>query len=271
MVGSIIIQGKMKISIALAQIHIRLGETSANLSLAKSMLQSAAGVQLFLLPELWSSGYLLDQAQQLSEESVQLLAELSQVAVQSNTHIGGSLLTRRENQVYNTFHLLSPTQPPVQYEKLHLFRLMQEEQYLAPGSQSVWTDLPWGRNGMAICYDLRFPELFRQYALAGARCILLVSEWPLRRIEHWKTLLQARAIENQLFMIAVNSVGETGAETFGGHSAVISPWGTVIAEAGSTEECLLRAEIDLDEVDEFRRRIPVFTDRRPDIYGDCNR
>jgi omega-amidase len=259
----------MKILIALAQIHIRLGEMRNNLTQAKSLLQSASGTNLFLLPELWSSGYLLKEAQRCADENIEVLSELKQAADQNNICIGGSFLTSQANQIFNSFRLLTPARPSSEYNKLHLFRLMDEEQYLAPGNQPVCLDLPWGRTGLAICYDLRFPELFRHYALSGAKCILLVSEWPQRRIDHWKTLLRARAIENQYFVIAVNSVGKTGDEIFGGCSAVINPWGEVIAEAGPSEEKLLQAEIDLDEVDEIRRRIPIFSDRRSDIYGDC--
>jgi predicted amidohydrolase len=258
-----------KISVALAQICIHLGDTAANLSEALALLEAHPHTDLFLLPELWSSGYDLPSGKLRSAENRLVLDELRQVSAKNNQTIGGSLLTRRSDLIFNDFHLLSAGTDVAQYQKLHLFRLMQEEQYLTPGSTLAAADLPWGRVGLAICYDLRFPELFRSYALGGAKCILLVSEWPLRRIEHWKTLLRARAIENQVFIIAVNSVGKTGDEEFGGCSAVIGPWGETIAEASSTEEMVLTAEIDLAEVDEIRRRIPIFKDRRTDIYGSC--
>ena len=95
--------------------------------------------------------------------------------------------------------------------------------------------------------------------------ILVCAEWPLVRVEHWRTLLIARAIENQCFVAATNSCGDTGGTVFGGHSMIVDPWGVVMAEAGE-DECLLTAEIDLDEVDRVRRTIPVFEDRRPDAY-----
>jgi omega-amidase len=118
---------------------------------------------------------------------------------------------------------------------------------------------------MTICYDLRFPELFRRYALAGARLILVPAEWPHPRRAHWQTLLRARAIENQCFVAACNRVGITGNSTFFGASAVIDPWGEALVEGGETE-LILTATIDLSLVDTVRKRIPVFEDRRPELY-----
>lgn len=259
----------MKISLALAQIHIQLGQPQTNLNHAEEMLQTTAGSQLFLLPELWSTGYALPQAAELAEKNRGISDRLQTLSRQNQTWIGGSVLTEANGQVFNTFTLHSPVSAPAGYHKLHLFRLMAEDQFLTGGSRSQIAAIPGCSAGLAICYDLRFPELFRQYALAGAACFLLVAEWPLSRAAHWKTLLRARAIENQAFMIAVNSVGHTGGETFGGGSAVISPWGETIAEAPAGAETLLRAEIDLDEVAHIRSRIPIFQDRRPEIYGDC--
>jgi predicted amidohydrolase len=108
--------------------------------------------------------------------------------------------------------------------------------------------------------------MFRVYGLGGARLVLLVAEWPQTRIEHWRILLQARAIENQTCIAAVNKVGESKDAELGGHSAVIDPWGKRLVE-GDTTEALLTAEIDFREVEKARRFLPVFDDRRPDLYG----
>jgi predicted amidohydrolase len=144
---------------------------------------------------------------------------------------------------------------------------MDEDKWLQPGTQLICTDFQWGKAGLAVCYDLRFPEMFRKYALKGTRLVFIPAEWPAARVSHWSTLLRARAIENQMFVVGVNCVGKIGNETFGGSSTIISPWGETIAEANNQDEQLITAEIDLDQVDEFRMKIPVFEDRRPDIYG----
>ena len=152
------------------------------------------------------------------------------------------------------------------YRKIHLFRLFDEHKWLGEGETPVALELPWGTTGLAICYDLRFPELFRRYAVAdGAKLIILCAEWPAVRVEHWRSLLIARAIENQCFVAATNACGETGGTLFGGHSMIIDPWGAVIAEAGENEG-LVTAAFDLADVDAARQAIPVFEDRRPDAY-----
>jgi omega-amidase len=152
-----------------------------------------------------------------------------------------------------------------EYSKVHLFRPMEEDRYLVPGQKAPVFDLPWGRSALAICYDLRFPELFRKYALAGARMVFLTAEWPYPRVMHWQTLLRARAIENQCFMVACNRVGESGDWSFFGHSAIYGPSGELIVGAAQ-EEMLLTAVIDLDAIQKVRQLITVFEDRQEGVY-----
>ena len=151
------------------------------------------------------------------------------------------------------------------YSKLHLFRLMAEEKFLTAGEGPTIVETPWGKMGLAICYDLRFPELFRWYALNGVSAVIIPAEWPHPRLMHWRTLLRARAIENQMFIIACNRVGSKGNDRFFGHSAIVDPWGETIIEGGESE-MLLTATVDLASVEAVRKKIPVFADRRPDVY-----
>ena len=126
-------------------------------------------------------------------------------------------------------------------------------------------DLPWGRWGLAICYDLRFPELFRRYSAAGAVGVLLPAQWPTARVDHWRTLAQARAIENQMCVLACNRSGCDGDVQFGGHSMACDPWGQILVEAGS-DDALLTVAIDMEAVNDARRRIPALRDRRLDLF-----
>ena len=107
----------------------------------------------------------------------------------------------------------------------------------------------------------------RHYALDGARLIFILAEWPQRRIAHWRALLPARAIENQIFIAGCNRVGASKGETFGGNSMIVNPWGEILAQ-GDEREALLIAQIDLDLVDQARAQVPVFRDRRADVYGE---
>ncbi len=258
-----------KISISLAQMHIELAQPDANLEQAIGFVKQASANRsdLILFPELWSSGYDLKNAEKYIPVNAAILEVLSGLAVSEKIAIGGSVLEKVAGQYYNTFYLIGKDGLVLaKYSKIHLFRLMNEDRWLQAGSQPQAANFSWGLAGMAVCYDLRFPELFRHYALANAKLICLPSEWPIIRIQHWKVLLQARAIENQMFVAAVNSVGQTGKETFGGASAIISPWGEVLAEGNSQDESLLSAEVDFDEFDRVRQTIPVFQDRRPELY-----
>jgi predicted amidohydrolase len=143
--------------------------------------------------------------------------------------------------------------------------MLEEDRYLKSGSQIKCLETPWGRLGLATCYDLRFPEIFRRYALENAEMILLSAEWPAKRIEHWKLLLRARAIENQVFIAAVNKTGISQGAKLGGNSSVIDPMGEILVQ-GDDQPGILIAEIDPEQVRRTRNWMPVFQDRKPDVY-----
>ena len=262
------------LTISLVQMDCRLGEPQYNFERAAAHVAEAAqrGSGLVLLPELWSTAYALERAPELASPLADTAADggwfgrFAALARKNRVWLAGSLLEARGREFYNCLALYRPDGSlHAVYRKAHLFRLMAEEQYLAPGEEAVVIDTPWGKTGLAICYDLRFPELFRRYALAGARLLLLPAEWPHPRRTHWRTLLRARAIENQCFVAACNRIGTTGSNTFFGASALIDPWGEALIEGGEAE-MVLTATIDLAQVDAVRQRIPIFADRRPELY-----
>jgi omega-amidase len=259
----------MKLKFSLAQMNIKLGNVEYNFERAVQMIAQAAENrhQLILLPELWSSGYDLENREKYSSINLEILFQLKQKAKEKKIAIGGSLILKKECGFVNHFFLINNEGDQISgYDKVHLFRLMDEDKWLQPGNHLETATLECGKAGLAICYDLRFPEVFRVYSLCGANLILLVAQWPLIRINHWKTLLRARAIENQLFVVAVNCAGMVGKTQFGGCSAVISPWGETLIEGKEDEEQILFAELDFDQVEDVRRTIPVFGDRRPEVY-----
>ncbi|RME05973.1 MAG: carbon-nitrogen family hydrolase [Anaerolineae bacterium] len=248
------------------------GDVEANFARAAEWIAEAAarGADLVLLPELWASGYDLPNwpryAAALDDEEG-AFGRVAALARQHGIAVGGSLLEARHGKAYNTFALFGPQgERWGVYRKVHLFCLLEEEKWLAAGDELVLAETPWGAVGMAICYDLRFPELCRHYAVASARLILIPAEWPATRVAHWSALLKGRAIENQCYVAGVNKVGESQSVRLGGHSAVVDPWGETLVE-GDFEEALLTVEIDLREAEKARRFIPVFRDRRPELYG----
>ena len=259
-----------KLSISLAQMNIALGDVRKNFALAEKLVAEAARRKsnLIVLPELWSTGYALTDAKEhASELNKGAFAQISKMTTQYKIAIVGSIMEKRGLEVANSSSFFAPNGRMMGvYRKIHLFQLMEEDKYLQPGKSPLAIDLPWGPTGLAICYDLRFPELFRIYARDDrVKMVIIPAEWPLVRIEHWRALLVARAIENQCYIVATNAVGETGDTMFGGHSMIVDPWGKVVIEGGETPQ-LLTADIELDLVEHAREQIPVFDDIRSDIY-----
>lgn len=279
-------------TIALAQIDLALGDAAKNLANARKKIAEAKarGADVVVLPELWSSAYDLEHAaDHASALDVGMFAEIASAARENQIAVVGSLLESHDGHVYNTATFVEARGKRVGvYRKLHLVPMLDEDKYLAGGDDAqVFDAAPWGKFVLGICYDLRFPELWRHYALAGARLAFLPAEWPIERIAHWRTLLPARAIENQIFMIGCNRVGVSNRKSsrggnqvkpesvnarddlrdqaFGGHSMIVNPWGEVLVE-GDEREALLVGQIDLDLVEQVRQRVPVFRDRRQEVY-----
>lgn len=263
------------LTVTLVQMDIAVGKPTENFKQAGLKIVEARRRKsnLVVMPELWSTGYALDSAEALASpisgrsRTKNWFVRFASLAKANCVWLTGSLLERQaDGGFYNCMPLYSPRGSlAAAYRKIHLFRLMEEDQYLMPGQDTTLIDLPWGRVALAICYDLRFPELFRRYALHGAQLIIVPAEWPCERQEHWRTLLRARAIENQCYIAACNRVGESNGTHFCGHSAIIDPKGEVVVEGDDTE-AILTATIDLNECKQAREQIPVFDDRRPELY-----
>lgn len=266
---------RQTLQISLIQMDCLLGQPKENFAQAEPLIAQAAqaGSRLVVLPELWSTGYDLENAASHASPLAHRVGDrgwfgrMAYLARKHKVWLTGSLLeVQADGRFYNSMGIYGPDgRLRGVYRKIHLFRLMEEEIYLAPGQNSTLLELPWGKTGMAICYDLRFPELFRNYALDGAHLILVPAEWPHPRLEHWRTLVRARAIENQCFVVACNRVGSSKGTEFCGGSTIVDPWGEILVEGGA-EPDILTATIDLEAVDTARARIPVFADRRPELY-----
>lgn len=260
-----------RLRVAAAQMDVRLGDIDANLERARRLVADAReqGAELVVLPELWSTGYDLEHAPaHAARNQSAVLPALASLAERYGICIAGSLLLGDGlGRVRNTAVVHGPDGAVIsEYAKIHLFALMAENRYLAAGDATPTFALPRCTAATAICYDLRFPELFRSYALEGARVVLLPAEWPAVRVAHWRTLVCARAIENQFFVVACNRSGTSGSTAFAGHSMIVDPWGTVLAEAGDGEGLLVET-LELGRVDEARSQIDILGDRRADLYG----
>jgi predicted amidohydrolase len=243
------------------------GEGSVE-TIAPEGIDAAARPDLLVLPELWTVGAFDADAMLANPVAVDglLVESLQAIAREHSVWIhAGSLPERDETgRRFNTSVLIDP-QGAVDavYRKVHLFGFDEGEAVmLESGSDLVVRPTPLGATGLATCYDLRFPELFRGLLDAGAEAFLLTSGWPLSRIEHWRVLLRARAVENLAWMVACNEVGTHAGVELGGSSCVIDPWGDVVVEAPPERECLLLADVDPAAAAAARARFPVLRDRR---------
>lgn len=264
---------KQQLQVCMIQMDIQIGQPDDNYRKVSEQLQQAVSgavkPDVIILPEMWNTGYALEQIEQLADQHGERTKKLiSDFCREHNVYvIAGSVADLVEGQVRNTTYVCDRTGAVVaDYSKIHLFRLMNEEKHLTAGDYIGQFDLEGISAGMMICYDIRFPELTRKLALGGAKVVFISAEWPNPRLHHWRTLLMARAIENQMYIVACNRVGTSGDTEFFGHSMIIDPWGEIVAEADENES-LVCAELDLALVDQVRQRIPVFEDRRPNLYN----
>jgi predicted amidohydrolase len=249
--------------VAAIQMEVVSGEPRKNIVRAEALLNDAArqGAQAALLPELWTTGYSLDRFEQIARDCAQMTLDFLQSEARrlNMSIVGGSFPTVGPDGIYSTCHIISADGSVLsEYSKEHLFPLLNEPRYLRPGAPGEAVGTPHGKWAALICFDIRFPESARQLAYGGTRVLWVPAEWPMPRLEHWRTLLRARAIENQLFVVAANRCGQGDDTHWGGHSTIIDPWGDILAEADE-EETVLLADLDMGKVDEVRARIPCFT------------
>lgn len=220
-----------------------------------------------MLPELWPVGAFAyqsfeDEAEPLEGPTHQAMAEAARDAGVW-LHAGSIVERDAGGLLYNTSLVFTPGgERAAAYRKIHRFGFDKGEAVLmAAGDDLVTVDLPGTTLGLATCYDLRFPELFRGLTDAGARVLVVPAGWPERRRAHWTLLAQARAVENQAYVLACGSAGTHAGVQQAAHSIVVDPWGEVLAEAGADEE-VLTADIDPALVARTRKQFPALKDRR---------
>lgn len=255
-------------------------DRARNLETASNLIASAAadGARLIVLPEMFN---VLGDAEVLRTGAEPLDGLSHRWAGDQARHhsvwlVAGSIMERvdGESRLFNTSCLFDPQgELRAVYRKIHLFDCdvpgasYHESATVIPGRDIVCTEADGVSLGLSICYDLRFPELFRLLALGGARLIALASAFTERTgRDHWEVLVRARAIENQVFVIAANQVGaSTPKLRWFGRSMIVDPWGVVRAQAPDCESYII-ADVDFDEQDRMRAQLPSLANRRPEAY-----
>ncbi|MFI5964583.1 carbon-nitrogen family hydrolase [Streptomyces asoensis] len=260
---------------SLIQIAVEEGESveSRRARVAALVRDQAGAADLVVLPELWTTGAFAyerfgSEAEPLEGPTYEVMAK---AASDAGVWLHAGSIPERvpsdgsgpgEGTLYNTSLVFSPDGERVAaYRKIHRFGFDQGEAVLmGAGEELVTVRLPETTVGIATCYDLRFPELFRGLVDAGAETLVLSAGWPERRREHWTLLARARAVENQAFVLACGTAGTHAGVPQAGHSIVVDPWGEVLAEAGAGEE-VLRVEFDPSRVATTREQFPALKDR----------
>ncbi len=253
-----------RIKVACIQMDCESGNVKANLIKAGKMLAKARekGAMLAVLPELFNVGYKLDILKSLDYDFCGTTAEISKLSKELDIHIAAGVFEKCDGRYYNSVVVYNNNGELIEkYKKINLFSLSNEKEIFIPGNEIKTFNIKSFKFGILICYDIRFPELSRKYLNAGCSALIISSAFPFPRLEHWNTLLKARAIENQVYVIASNRVGKDGDMQFLGNSCVIDPWGNVLIKKDETEEDVLVHDISTDEVERVRTFIPCIDDK----------
>jgi len=268
-----------KVRILGVQFNPEPGNKDANLDKVKKLIGENIWYKpdLIVLPEVFNSSVVHKYFQPLAETvpGGKTVVFLSDLASEYKTNIvSGSFIEKCNDEKYRNTSVVFGRNGEIigKYSKIHMFSYYgsKEGKYITSGDSSVIIKTDFGKIGLSICYDLRFPELYRVMTYGGVELIVCPAAWPYPRLDHWLTLNKARAVENLVFMVSVNQCGKCGfGRTNLGHSMVINPWGEIIASAGS-DEGVMMAEIDLDMVKKIREEFSALNDRKLEAYGNLN-
>ncbi len=257
-----------KVRIGLLQYPL-VPDFQKNLSLVFRLLKKIARQkpQLIVLPEMWLGAPQLPserKAWSLSYQSA--FTQLKKWCRDYQIACYFSQLEKSGNRFYNTAYFIERDGSLAgRYRKIHLFSLGNETKIYSAGKNAKPFKTKMGKVGGVICYDIRFPELIRHLAIQGVSLLLVSAQWPKVRREHWLTLLRARAIENQIFVVGVNRLGQKGKIQFGGDSVVFGPWGDTLLHLDSKKQMGI-CDINFSDVQKIRKQYPFFSTVRR-VYG----
>lgn len=239
------------------QTDICWADPEANRMHVGGMMDACPGADLYVLPEMFSTGF-CTQPEGVAETGCETLEWMKRRAAEHDCAVAGSVATEEDGKYYNRFYFVTPDGQTRWYDKKHLFTYGGEHRHYTAGTERVVVSFRGVRFLLQVCYDLRFPVWSRNRKDYDA--ILYVASWPTPRVEAWKALLRARAIENQCYVIAVNRVGKDPYCGYSGGSAVIDPYGHTLAACEDGKEMCAVAEIDMAGLEAFRKKFPVLDD-----------
>lgn len=216
--------------------------------------------KVLIFPEMTLTGFTMKAssfAEALDGDSFKFFAG---IAIGNQSHVLAGVIEEKEGKFYNSLlHINTLGQLVNVYRKIHPFSYSDEDKNYTRGTETVITDIEGWNTGLSICYDLRFPELYRMYGKKRVELIVVIASWPVARIEHWKALLKARAIENQCYVAGVNRVGNDVNLKYNGFSSIYDPMGSEVISSEDSET-ILTADISIDSVKQLQAKLPFLDD-----------
>ena len=265
----------MDLSVLVVQNNAIIGNKTATFNNVEKIVEKFLPEKpdIIVLPEVWAAGWccsIFKESAESIENSV-TIAFLKNLALNANSLvIGGSFIQKSENNTYkNTCPVISKEGKLITtYDKLHLFshKGSEENKFIQHGNELKILNLGFTKIGLSICYDIRFPEIYREYSQNGAEIFVNMAAWSITKPQHWEIMHRARAIENQCYMIVADQTGKISDNEYNlGHSMVIDPWGDVVSMLHEEEDCFI-CNIDTKKVHELRKNFPLINDRRDDGF-----
>ncbi len=247
--------------IGLVQYNPVWEDKSANMEKLEQMISRYSDdIELLVFPEMTLTGFTMESEKFAESENDLSFNFFSELAVKKNVNVIAGIIERVENRIYNSAFIINKDGKLInKYRKLHPFTYSGESDNYNKGNKTVIEEIAGIKTGISICYDLRFPELYRYYGKSRVDLIIVIANWPDARIEHWRTLLKARAIENQCFVAGVNRVGSDPKLNYIGYSSVFDPMGIEIVTSHDKEE-VITADISHQIVEDVRTKFPFLND-----------
>ena len=244
--------------VAIIQSDILWGDPDGNRNKADEAIASCPGADLYVLPEMFSTGFCTEPEGMAESSDSETLEWMKKKAVAIGSALAGSVAVTENGLYYNRFYFVKPDGSVTSYDKKHLFTFGGEHNHFTAGDKRVVVEYAGFRILLEICYDLRFPVWSRNrgdYDMA-----IYVASWPTPRVEAWKALLTARAIENQCYVVGVNRVGDDPSNNYCGGSRIIDPYGKILVACDDGVESVVSADTDMDALEAFRQKFPVLND-----------
>ena len=244
--------------VRLLQHDIVWGNPAKNRERLQRQIEAQSGSDLYVMAEMWSTGFATDPYG-VAEKEGKSLQWMKQMAQHYNAAIAGSIAVEQDGKYYNRLYFVKPDGVVEYYDKHHLFSYGGEDKHYDSGNKRVVVEWRGVRFLLAVCYDLRFPVWTRYCGDYDA--IIVVANWPTIRIDSWNTLLRARAIENQCYVVGVNRVGNDPSCEYCGCSAIINPYGQAVLECERDKECSVEAFLDIQKQEAYRAKFPALKEK----------